>query len=191
VTNKHGKAKPQEGGKIKVRDKAEEALQHSKQKYRTTLENDEDYNLWVLLHQTTDAVLRARQKELDQFGISVIEVGVLVVTQAIGEKATPSEISRRIFREPHTVSALLNRMEKRGLVKKTHDLDRKNLVRVSITDKGQQAYHKSTMRKSIRKIMSSLSEEERQQLRSCLEKLRNKAFKELIVEYKPPPLPKF
>jgi len=174
-----------------VRDKAEEALQHSKQKYRTTLENDEDYNLWVLLHQTTDAALRARQKELDQFGISVIEVGVLVVIQAIGEKATPSEISRRIFREPHTVSALLNRMEKKGLLTKTQDLDRKNMVRVSITEKGQQAYHKSTMRKSIRKIMSSLSEEERQQLRSCLEKLRNKAFKELIVEYKPPPLPKF
>jgi hypothetical protein len=63
VANKHGKAKPQEGGKIRVRDKAEEALQHSEQEYRTTLENDEDYNLWVLLHQTTDAVLRARQKE--------------------------------------------------------------------------------------------------------------------------------
>jgi DNA-binding MarR family transcriptional regulator len=152
---------------------------------------DKDYNLWVLLHQTTDAALRARQKELDQSDISVIEVGVLVVTQAIGEKATPSEISRRIFREPHTVSALLNRMEKRGLVRKTQDLDRKNLVRVSITEKGQQAYDKSTRRKSIRKIMSSLSEEERRQLRSCLEKLQNKAFKELVVEYKPPPLPQF
>jgi len=76
-------------------------------------------------------------------------------------------------------------------LRKTQDLDRKNLVRVSITEKGQQAYHKSTMRKSIRKIMSSLSEEERQQLRSYLEKLQNKAFKELIVEHKPPPLPKF
>jgi len=69
--------------------------------------------------------------------------------------------------------------------------DRKNLVRVSITEKGQQAYDKSTRRKPIYKIISSLSEEERQQLRSCLEKLRNKAFKELIVEYKPPPLPQF
>jgi DNA-binding MarR family transcriptional regulator len=69
--------------------------------------------------------------------------------------------------------------------------DRKNLVRVSITEKGQQAYHKSTRRKSIHRIISSLSEEERQKLRSCLEKLQNKAFKELIVEYKPPPLPQY
>jgi DNA-binding MarR family transcriptional regulator len=152
---------------------------------------DEDYNLWVLLHQTTDAALRARQKELDQFGVSVIEVGVLVAIQAIGKEATPSEISRRIFREPHTVSALLNRMEKKGLVRKTQDLDRKNMVRVSITEKGRQAYDKSTGRKSIYKIISSLSEEERQQLRSCLEKLRNKSFKGLVVEPKPPPLPQF
>jgi DNA-binding MarR family transcriptional regulator len=152
---------------------------------------DKDYNLWVLLHQTTDAVIKARQKELDQFDISFIEVGVLVVIQAIGEKATPSEISRRILREPHSVSALLNRMEKKGLVRKTQDLDRKNLVRVSITEKGRQAYDKSTRRKSIYNIISSLSEEERQQLRSCLEKLRSKAFKELVVEPKPPPLPKF
>jgi len=163
--------------------------------YGGTMKNqlsvDKDYNLWVLLHQTTDAALRARQKELDQFDISVIEVGVLVVIQAIGERATPSEISRRIFREPHTVSALLNRMEKKGLLTKTQDLDRKNMVRVSITEKGRQAYDKSTRRKSIYRIISSLSEEERQQLRSCLEKLRNKAFKELTVEHKPPPLPQY
>jgi DNA-binding MarR family transcriptional regulator len=152
---------------------------------------DEDYNLWVLLHQTTDAALRARQKELDQFGVSVIEVGVLVAIQAIGKEATPSEISRRIFREPHTVSALLNRMEKKGLVRKTQDLDRKNMVRVSITEKGRQAYDKSTGRKSIYKIISSLSEEERQQLRSCLEKIRKEAFKGLVVEYIPPPLPRY
>lgn len=152
---------------------------------------DEDYNLWVLLHQTTDATLRARQKELDQFDISVIEVGVLVVIQAIGERATPSEISRRIFREPHTVCALLNRMEKRGLLTKTQDLDRKNMVRVSITETGRLAYDRSTGRESIHKMLSSLSGAERQELWVCLEKLRNKAFKELTVEHKPPPLPQY
>jgi len=57
---------------------------------------DEDYNLWVLLHQTTDAVAKARQKELNQYSISVIEVGVLVVIQAIGERATPKVISEAL-----------------------------------------------------------------------------------------------
>jgi len=155
---------------------------------------DEDYNLWVLLHQTTDATLRARQKELDQLDISVIEVEVLAVIQAVAwriEKATPAEISRRIFREPHTVSALLNRMEKKGLLTKTQDLDRKNMVRVSITEVGRLAYDRSTGRESIHRMISSLSGAERQELWLCLEKLRNKAFKELTVEHKPPPLPQY
>jgi len=39
LANKHRKANQQESGKIRVRDKAEEALQHSEQKYRTILEN--------------------------------------------------------------------------------------------------------------------------------------------------------
>ena len=51
--------------------------------YGGTMKNlssvDEDYSLWMLLHQTTDAVAKARQKELNQSGISFIEVGALVV----------------------------------------------------------------------------------------------------------------
>jgi len=153
---------------------------------------DKDYNLWLLLQQTSDATVRAWQKELDEFGISVVEVGVLeIIHQNFGDLATtPTAISRMIFREPHSVSALLNRMEKKGLVTKAKDLDRKNMVRVSITDKGLETYYKST-RSSIYRIISSLSARERKQLGSCLKKLRIKAFKELTVEHKPPPLPEY
>lgn len=148
---------------------------------------DEDYNLWVLLGQASDATLRARQKELDRYGMSAAEAAVLFVIQAIGERATPTEITRWLLREPHTVSELLSRMEKEGLVTKTKDLERKNLVRVAITEKGQQAYHRSMKRKSIHKVMSSLSEEEHRQLRSYLERLRDRALKQLRV--KKPPFP--
>jgi DNA-binding MarR family transcriptional regulator len=150
---------------------------------------DEDYKLWVLLGQTADATLRARQKELDQYGISTAEAAALFVIQAIGERATPAEITRWLLREPHTVTELLHRMEKGGLVTKTKDLERKNLVRVSITEKGRQAYQQSTKRKSIQKVISSLSQEERQQLRSYLERLRNKALGELREERPKPPFP--
>ncbi len=36
---------------------------------------DEDYNLWVLLHQAKDAVFKAREKELSQYGITTMEAG--------------------------------------------------------------------------------------------------------------------
>jgi len=150
---------------------------------------DRDYTLWVLLRQAGDAALRARDKELSQYGISVEEAAVLFVVQATGETATPSEISRWLLRAPHSTSALLIRMEKDGLVRKLNDLKRKNMLRVVMTEKGREAYEKSTARESLHRIMSLLSEEERQQLQSLLERIRNEALKELRIERKPPPFP--
>jgi DNA-binding MarR family transcriptional regulator len=73
-------------------------------------------------------------------------------------------------------------MEKQGLVRKVNDLDKKNMVRVYLTDEGQQVYRKAAKRESIREIMSCLSDEECRQLISSLRKLRNKALKKLGIE---------
>ena len=153
---------------------------------RNSLFGDKDFTLWVLLRQAKDTVFKATEKELSQYGISPEQAGVLSIVQFLDNKATPAEISRWLLREPHTVSGILSRMEKKGLIRKTKDLDRKNLVRVTLTDKGQQAYLQSTKIESIGKIMSCLSEEECQQLSSCLKKLRGRAFKQLGVDTKPP-----
>ena len=108
--------------------------------------SDADHDLWILLTHTRYAIYRAREKELLRYGVSPEQVGVLFIIQALGSRATPSEIARSILRQPHTVSALIERMAEKGLVKKMHDLDRKNLVRVSLTEKGQKVYDVSTQR---------------------------------------------
>ena len=153
---------------------------------KISLTKDQDRRLIVLLRSTYDAINRARKKELHKYGISVSEFGVLFFIQAIGNKVTPADISRWMFREHHSVSALLNRMEKRGLITKIKDLERKNLVRVSITEKGKQVYQKSTKSNIYQRILLSLSEEKRQRLISYLNTLRNEALKELEIDYKPP-----
>ena len=153
---------------------------------KNSLFDDQDYNLWRLLGQTRQACFKARQKELAQYGISTRQAAVLFSIRAIGDKATPAEISRWLIREPHSVSELLTKMEKRGLVTKVKDLDRKNLVRVMLTDKGREAYHQSTKRESVHEILSCLSKEERQQLWSGLKALRDKAMKEIGIEYEMP-----
>ena len=50
--------------------------------------------------------------------------------QVIGYRVTPAEISRRLLRESHSISQILNRMENKGLVRWVKDLERKNLVRL-------------------------------------------------------------
>jgi DNA-binding MarR family transcriptional regulator len=144
--------------------------------------SDEDHDLWMLLTHTRYAIYRAREKELQRYGVSPEQVGVLFIIQALGNRATPSEISRYILRQPHTVSALIERMSEKGLVKKFHDLDKKNLVRVSLTEKGQKIYTSSTKRGPIHKILGVLSGEERARFRSTLDKLHLCARKEIGLD---------
>ena len=151
-----------------------------------TILTDKDFELWVLIHQTRDAIFKLRENELRQHGITTMEAGVLFLIHLIGYKTTPAEISRWIFREPHTVSVLLNRMEKKGLIKKTKNLDRRNLVRISLTEKGKQAYNNTLKRESIRNTIATLSEEERQQLYSYMQKLRDKALNDIRAGYRLP-----
>lgn len=146
---------------------------------------DQDFDLLVALLHTTNAIVRARERELHRYSITYMQAAVLFTIKAIGDQATPAEIARWLFREPHSVSGLLARMEKAGLIVKTKDLKRKNMVRVSLTKSGEQAYSHSIKRESIHQIMASLSKEERELLRSGLKVLRKKALQELGIKRKP------
>jgi DNA-binding MarR family transcriptional regulator len=144
--------------------------------------SDVDHDLWMLLTRTRYAIYRSREKELIRYGVSPEQAGVLFIIQALQDRATPSEIARSIMRQPHTVSALIERMAEKGFVKKDHDLDKKNLVRVSLTEKGKKVYEYSTKRGPIHKIMEVLSDEEKAQLRDLLGKLHSKARKEIGLD---------
>ena len=116
------------------------------------LPREDCIELWVLLAQTREAMYKARKKELSRYSISPRQVAVLATIKAIGDKATPAEISRRLVRESHSVGGILDRMEKQGLIRRDKDLERRNLVRVSITEKGQQVYSQVANKESICKI---------------------------------------
>jgi len=147
---------------------------------------DKDYALWWLILQTRRSMHKVRARELFLIGITPEEAAVLFVVSRIGDTATPAEISRWILREPHSTSGLLERMRKDGLINKVKDLDKKNLVRVVITEKGQRAIQESRGRESIHKILSTLSLGERQQLSSLLLRLREAAIGELGTFAVPP-----
>ena len=153
---------------------------------KTDTPADPEYELWVLLHQACDAMIRAREDELRKIGISRMQAAVLFIIKAIEGPATPAEISRWLFREPHTVFGLLKRMEKQGLVRRTKNLERRNMIRVTITEKGEKAYRRSRDMKVIRTILSGLSPEQRKNLKPYLETLRERALKELGVKYQLP-----
>jgi len=147
---------------------------------------DQDFNLWILLAQTRALLFSAGEVELSKWGISLMQGWTVFTIKAIGERATPAEIARWLGREPHTVSSLLSRMVSQGLVIKEKSLDKKNLVRIRLTDKGERIYHQAIGMKPMHDIISVLSREERQQLKTLLEILRDKAQQSLGRKYKLP-----
>ncbi len=143
---------------------------------------EKDYRLSSLIDQTSDAMLRVRERELLPAGISSIEAAVLYTLANCNNPTTVAEISRWILREPHSTSRLIQRMEARGLVSKTKDLHKSNLVRVSMTEKGRKAYEFSVnQRDSIYYLMSRLTETEKQQLDGLLRKLLHASLEELRI----------
>ncbi len=144
----------------------------------------DNYEILLALDKTQKRINELRARELQ---LPPIEALVLsTISDIAPSEAIPAEISQRVFRRPHSASALLQRMEKKGLVERARNLEKKNMVRVTMTEKGQQVYRKSTREKSLHEAMAVLSEEERQQLRGLLEKLREEGFKALGMEQKLP-----
>ena len=148
---------------------------------------DEDYILAMLLRQASDAMLRARQAELLNIRVSTIEAATLLAIQSLGERAMPSRISEWILRRPNSTSALLQRMEKDGLIERAYDLERKNLVRMALTDYGREVIEKVALRASVHQVFGALSDEERNCLKTALLHVRAEALG--LLRQKAPPVP--
>ena len=134
---------------------------------------DFDFGLWRILNTTRQLIFKGRKKELLRQGTTTRKAASLDVITRLGGTVRQSEVARQIFTERHIVSEQLTNMEKEGLIKRFRDLERKNEVRVELTERGKELYPKVQVRKSIHDAMSVLTEEEKLVLWRILAKLRD------------------
>ena len=147
---------------------------------------DADQTLWLLLEQTRNAVFKARELELEQYGVSTSQAGVMFVVDTMGGRTRPAEIARWMVREPHSISGLLTRMEKDGLLQRVPDPERRNAVSIILTEKGREICEKVFLRESVRQILSVLDEGQRQQLTNSLITVRDRALRDRRPRNRPP-----
>jgi len=82
-------------------------------------DDNSSIKLLAMIRQTSDALIKVRQKELKKFGITPEQSGALAVIYALEGQATAAELSRVLFRKPNSMTILLRRLEKQGMIKKT------------------------------------------------------------------------
>lgn len=143
-----------------------------------TLIRTEELSLIWLLFRLTAIIARIRQRELRKLGISSPEAAVITSVKESHSAVTAADLVRWLVKKPNTVSSLLDRMEKRGLVKRCHDLERKNYARVILTEKGEQLYVQLSQREWISHILSEFPDSQYSQLQSLLELFHDKAVDE-------------
>jgi DNA-binding MarR family transcriptional regulator len=146
------------------------------------VESDADYRLLSRLRQATDAVYNIRQKELKQFNITPEQVGAMHLIHTFGNQANAFELSKVLNRKPSTMTVLLRRMEREGLIKKTVDKRKKNMIRLSLTRKGAVCYEKGLELSMVGEVFRRLSSEQKNQLSSLLEQLRDAALENQNID---------
>ena len=145
---------------------------------------DKDYTLLTQLLQVADIFVKIRERELLPQNLSATAAEILFLVDAMGEDVTPAKITRMILREPHSTSGILKRMETHGLLKRTKNMERKNLIRITLTAKGERALSQAMKKEGSTNVLSRLSTEQRSKLMKSLGILKEAGKKELHLSPK-------
>ncbi len=150
-----------------------------------------DYNFpdatmttWVLLRQTWSAMEKAAERRLAKTGLTPEQVHVLWICRDYPGLLTTAQIARLLSRQSQTVTGLLNRLERKGLLKRVPRRKGKPFTEIKITDKGTEAVGPAieVARALMKEIMSTLSAREHEDVQRVLRVLQRKTAELLQVE---------
>ncbi len=140
---------------------------------------DKEYDLWILISRVYHMIAKLRNMELNKYDILPVQAYILYIIQALGNETNPAEVSKYVYQQRSSVSDILNRMEKQGLITKTKVTGGKGRILVKMTEKGRKTLQLSSKREYLHSVMSALAEEKCRQLESALEIVRDKAIEKL------------
>ena len=130
----------------------------------------------------------AIEMELKQFNTNQSQIRVLSMLSRENRTVTIDELANWSLKGFNSVSTLINRMEKKGSIKKTKkNGDLKTYI--TLTNKGSILYHLEVTEHSIHLIINKLSAEEKKQFEVILKKIRDNTRDSLGLDFKPPFLP--
>jgi DNA-binding MarR family transcriptional regulator len=130
--------------------------------------------LWFLMHRDYRLLVNCEDQIYGEKGLTMEQFSVLATIKYIGRPVRPTDIAQWMGRGPNTISMLVDRMVKAGLVRRTRDRIDRRVVHVVSTSKGENALRLAipASREFIQKIMLPLSEADRHTFARLLEALR-------------------
>jgi DNA-binding MarR family transcriptional regulator len=158
------------------------------EKIRVEKLNDSDIECLILFGRTWYTIDKAIELELKHLRTTRPQVAILAMLSRNNKPLTLDEMAKNSGKEFNSVSSLINRMEKKDLVKKIKKEEELKTY-VELTEKGSLLYHKKLTEQAIHLIFGKLTETEKKQFMSIIGKLRDTTSNLLGLSYKPPFLP--
>jgi len=130
--------------------------------------------LWFLLHRDYALLRSCEDRIYGEKGLTMEQYATLVAIKYLGGSVRPTDVARWIGRSPNSVSMMVDRMVKAGLVRRERSRTDRRVVRLIISSKAENALKPATQAgwEFIQKIMSPLSDEDRHTFARLLETLR-------------------
>ena len=129
--------------------------------------------LWLLLHRVRDALVLCEDSIFGEFGLTMEQFAMLAAVKSRGP-LRPTDLALILERSPNSISMLVDRMVKAGLVRRTRDKRDRRTVRVSLTTKGESVLKPATPTgwEFIQKILSPISYKDKHTLANLLETIK-------------------
>jgi DNA-binding MarR family transcriptional regulator len=139
---------------------------------------DPDKGAWVLLRQAYNLILKCEDRVFSEYKLTTEQHTVLMVIKHISGPVRITDIARWLDRSVNSVSMIIDRMVKAGLVRRVRDRKDRRTVFVSMTSKAEKAYVPATAAgwELIQEILLPLSDEDKRTLIRILETLRDKTY---------------
>jgi len=100
--------------------------------------------LWLMIHRA-DALLKTCEDRLfGEYKINSERYAVLVTIQYLPAPVRPIDVARWLDRSPNSISMMVDRMVKSGLLKRARDRRDRRVVFVTMTSKAEEAYVPAT-----------------------------------------------
>ena len=137
--------------------------------------------LWFLSHRTHELLRRCEDRVFGEYNLTTEHYTVLAIIKYLDDPVRITDVARWSGRSTNSVSMIIDRMVKAGLVRRVRDRKDRRTVFVTITSKAENALEPATRAglEFIQEILSPLSHEDKRTFVNLHEVVKHKALEYL------------
>ena len=145
----------------------------------------DEHHLWIIFHQVLDLLVKLEDSVFAHTSLSREKFNVLMVIKFFKEMANDeliiTNLAPLLNRSTNSISTIIDRMEKEGLVEKVRDRSDRRSIRLVMTSEAEKRLKMAAKpnMELINKLFSVFNEEELKTLLSLIGRLKYKVDKEL------------